>query len=265
MKMVKQLVMALSLVLPLSACAWGAGGGGGFYSAGEATRDGNTADRGNIPNQESSRRALTEMQSWLAAAPASGGVQSWQVPASGARAGGGSVAMAVTVSPKLVKGTYIGASVAAPDPVLRAQLKLPAGVGLVVANVDAEGPAKAGGLRETDVIQKIDDQWAINAAQFEVLVRMHKPGDKVELTAIREAQPVKVTVTLVERDVPDLAWVTSQGQGTGGGGSFRGASPVRFTTTPDGAIHIVGENGEGAAIFRRASPTTRPAPATPKE
>ena len=81
------------------------------------------------------------------------------------------------------------------DETLRAQLKLPAGVGLAVKHV--EGPAKDAGVQQHDVLYKLNDQLLINTEQLVVLVRNFKPGDKVELTVIRQAQPVQLSATLV--------------------------------------------------------------------
>jgi hypothetical protein len=105
---------------------------------------------------------------------------------------------------KKVKATYLGVYIAPSDATLQSQLGLPDGVGLVVSGLDDSGPAKQAGLREHDVIYKLGDQIAVNPAQFEVLVRLHKPGEAIELTVYRQAQPIKITATLVEKELPPL-------------------------------------------------------------
>jgi|GEM_PF-4586275 len=105
---------------------------------------------------------------------------------------------------KLVKASYVGIEVTRADATLRAQLKLPGGMGLAVQSVDDKGPS-SGAVQEHDVLYKLDDQLLVNSEQFAVIVRSHKPGDKVTLTVIREAQPLTVTVTLVEKEVPELS------------------------------------------------------------
>lgn len=109
--------------------------------------------------------------------------------------------------PRMVKATFLGIAVAPADPTLRAQLKLPDGTGLAVINVDNDGPAKDV-VQEHDVLIKLDDQLLINAEQLVVLVRMHKPGDTIALTVIRQAQPTTVSVKLVEHEVPELPSIT---------------------------------------------------------
>jgi S1-C subfamily serine protease len=100
----------------------------------------------------------------------------------------------------------------AADDTLRAQLKLPDGVGLAVKHV--EGPAKDAGVQQHDVLYKLNDQLLINTAQLVVLVRTFKPGDKVELTVIRQAQPVQLSATLVEKEVETLNANTTYIYGT---------------------------------------------------
>jgi C-terminal processing protease CtpA/Prc len=103
-----------------------------------------------------------------------------------------------------VKATYLGVEASAADDTLRAQLKLPQGVGLAVRHVDVTRPAHSAGVQEHDVLYKLNDQLLINPEQLLVLIRTFKPDDKIELSVIREAQPVKLTATLVQKEV--AAW-----------------------------------------------------------
>jgi hypothetical protein len=107
------------------------------------------------------------------------------------------------VATEKVKQTYLGVETAKADDTLRAQLKLPAGVGLEVKHV--EGPAKDAGVQQHDVLYKLNDQLLINTEQLVVLIRNFKPGEKIELTVIRQAQPVQVSATLVEKEVETLS------------------------------------------------------------
>jgi hypothetical protein len=103
-----------------------------------------------------------------------------------------------------VKAAYLGIAAAPAQEVLQKQLGLPEGVGLVIEFVDPNGPAKKAGVEKDDVLHKLNDQLIINPQQLAVLVRTFKPGDKVKLTLIRQAKPVPVEVTLVEKEVPKL-------------------------------------------------------------
>ena len=100
--------------------------------------------------------------------------------------------------------SYIGVATSLASSLLREQLSLPKGVGIVIDDVDPNSPASHAGLELHDVIQKMDDQWVINVQQFSVLVRMKKPGDMVRLGVIRRGEPIDVKVTLAEKAMPVL-------------------------------------------------------------
>jgi serine protease Do len=99
---------------------------------------------------------------------------------------------------------FLGVITVPVSPAMREQLKLAKGVGLTVEGVEADSPAAQAGMQQYDIIQKINDQWLINAHQLAVLVRMHKPGDDVTLSVIRQGQPINVTAKLVEKELAVL-------------------------------------------------------------
>jgi len=139
-----------------------------------------------------------------------------------------------------VKATYLGVEATEADETLRAQLKLPAGVGLAVRHVDEQGPAKTAGLQQHDVLYKLNDQLLINTQQFAVLVRTFKPDDKIELTVIREAQPVKLTATLVQKEVEALSANTESVTGTTSAGvlTLTNRSEAPVTSSPGSSLNI---------------------------
>jgi hypothetical protein len=95
---------------------------------------------------------------------------------------------------------FMGVGVEPPGETLRAQLKLLEGMGLVVNYVDDNGPSK-GLIQQHDVLQKLDDQWLANGDQLVALVRMHRPGDSVQVLLIRESKPITVALKLAEKEV----------------------------------------------------------------
>jgi len=103
-----------------------------------------------------------------------------------------------------VKVTFLGVTTRSPDAAMRKQLRLAAGTGLSVESVCEKSPAKEAGLEVHDVITKFNDQVLINQEQFVTLIRMYKPGDKVELTVIKEGKEQKVTATLAEGESAPL-------------------------------------------------------------
>jgi hypothetical protein len=94
------------------------------------------------------------------------------------------------------KGLTLGVAVSNPDAELRSQLDLPDGVGLVVEQVLPNTLAASSGLKQYDVLQKIDDQLVINSDQVGVLLRMHKPGAKMTLTVLRHGKSQQLTATI---------------------------------------------------------------------
>jgi membrane-associated protease RseP (regulator of RpoE activity) len=110
------------------------------------------------------------------------------------------------------KVAYLGVQVGKADETLREQLKLSGGVGLTVREVVAKSPAEEAGLKQYDILEKLDDQLLFNGEQLAGLVRSHKPGDKVALSIIRQGQPQKLEVTLSETELPKTAEFSGFGE-----------------------------------------------------
>lgn len=107
------------------------------------------------------------------------------------------------IIPTAGRAPWIGFEVARADEVVRAQLpKLPKGVGFVISNVIANGPARQAGIMPFDVLWKWNEQFLINEAQLAVILQMHKPGDAIELTLFRAGEEKKLTVTLAAEPDP---------------------------------------------------------------
>ena len=104
-----------------------------------------------------------------------------------------------------VKSAFLGVGVEKPSETLRVQLGLADGVGLVVNFVEENSPARAAGLRQHDVIERLDDQLLVNEEQLVTLVRLRKSGEGVTLAVLRGGKPVKVTVQLGEKEVAATA------------------------------------------------------------
>lgn len=68
--------------------------------------------------------------------------------------------------------------------------------GLFVASVVADGPAQKAGLREGDVITKIEGNPAASNVQLQELTLTRKPGDTVAIDYVRDGRPGRATVTL---------------------------------------------------------------------
>ena len=102
------------------------------------------------------------------------------------------------------RAPYLGVIASPAQPALQKQLRLRPGVGLVVDGVEPGSPAAEAGLREFDVLHRLDDQLLINTEQFDVLVRTATPGREVTLTVIREGKPQALKATPTEREIAPL-------------------------------------------------------------
>ena len=69
---------------------------------------------------------------------------------------------------------------------------------LIVCVVD-DSPADIAGLKEQDVILKVDDEIAENPSKLRLLISSKHPGDRAKLLIFREGREKKITVTLTSR------------------------------------------------------------------
>ena len=73
------------------------------------------------------------------------------------------------------------------------------GQGLLVLAVTAGGPSAAAGLREGDVITRIDGQQAVSTDQLMAVTLTRRPGDKLQLEYTRNGRQANATITLAAR------------------------------------------------------------------
>jgi len=129
------------------------------------------------------------------------------VPSSSGESSGGSIGLgfaipvntAMTIADEIISTgsvthAYFGIG-AVPVPAAAAtQAGVPQG--LYVQIVTPGGPAAQAGLREGDVITKVDGQPATSTVQLQEIALTKKPGDKVELEYWRNGHSTSTTVTL---------------------------------------------------------------------
>ena len=129
------------------------------------------------------------------------------VPSSSGESSGGSIGLgfaipvntAMTIADEIISTgsvthAYFGIG-AVPVPAAAAtQAGVPEG--LYVQIVTPGGPAAQAGLREGDVITKVDGQPATSTVQLQEIALTKKPGDKVELEYWRNGHSTSTTVTL---------------------------------------------------------------------
>jgi hypothetical protein len=81
-----------------------------------------------------------------------------------------------------------------PDPVLRDQLDLPKGQGLVVADVLPDTPAAKAGLKKHDILLELEGKPVpSNPEEFREQLSKIKPGTKVDLVILRKGKREKIS------------------------------------------------------------------------
>ena len=145
--------------------------------------------------------------------------------------------------PERERVSFLGAAVAPAPAVLAAQLGLPRESGLVVLQVDPNGPAHRV-LRPHDVLTHLEDQVLINPQQFSALVRQRAEGTEIALTVFRAGKKETLKVKLGAREEPARR-------------PYGGAMPPRFGR-PEGEPNP--EAGPGPGPGLRRGPGARPLP-----
>jgi putative serine protease PepD len=84
-------------------------------------------------------------------------------------------------------------------PVIGAELR-EVGRGLELTSVDGGGPASRAGLRQGDLVTKIDDRRVDRTEELIVEIRTRRPGEKVVLEYERGSAKARATVTLGSRE-----------------------------------------------------------------
>jgi serine protease Do len=79
------------------------------------------------------------------------------------------------------------------------ELKLPAARGVLIQNVDPNGPAAKAGLKPGDVITDFNGQQLQGTAQFRRIVRETPPGRNVQISYWRDGKSQTMSVELASR------------------------------------------------------------------
>lgn len=98
---------------------------------------------------------------------------------------------------KVIRG-YLGVAVQELTPALAKTFNAPNGNGVVVADVDPNGPAAKAGLKKGDVIEAVNGKPITAANQFRLLIASTPPGTSTHLKVSRNGQEHDIAVTLGE-------------------------------------------------------------------
>jgi putative serine protease PepD len=154
-------------------------------------------------NPGNSGGALVNCDGQLVGVPTAGA----SVPSSSGEASGGNIGLgfaipvdiAKTISSEIidtgrVSHAYFGLQTSPISAESATQARVPQG--LFVAGVVTGGPAAVAGLREGDVITKIEGKDATSNIQLQELTLTKKPGDTVTVDYNRAGKPATATITL---------------------------------------------------------------------
>ena len=100
------------------------------------------------------------------------------------------------ISGEKVTHAYLGASLATVNAENAQRAQLAVSQGAYVRSVESDSPADKAGLKEGDVITKVDDQDIMSADALKLAIRAHDVGDKVTITVMRGSSEKTLEVTL---------------------------------------------------------------------
>jgi len=112
---------------------------------------------------------------------------------------------------KKEKVAYLGVITSSAAPSLREQLKLGKGVGLVVDSIEPKTAAETAGIKQHDVLEKLNDQLLINTEQFTAVLRTMKVGDEVTLSLVRQGERQAIKAKLGEKEIESGAAMAFEG------------------------------------------------------
>ena len=98
-----------------------------------------------------------------------------------------------------VKRGFIGVGMSPLNEEMAAKLGLKSNQGVLVVNIVKNGPAEKSGIKEGDVIIKIDDTSIKDGIELTSIIGSKQIGSKVKITAWRNKAPINFQVIIQER------------------------------------------------------------------
>jgi serine protease Do len=123
---------------------------------------------------------------------------------------------------------YLGVTIGSLDEEgLATQFKVPDNAGALVQDVSPGGPADKAGIKNGDVIRKLDGKTVGDSGQLTSMVTDMNPGTEVTLDILRDGQPMTIHLTLGER--PANLSVTAGTSKAPSEGALRGITVQNLT------------------------------------
>ncbi len=96
-----------------------------------------------------------------------------------------------------IKHAYLGISMVDMEPKIAKLVGLPEDTkGVLIGKVEDGSPAQRAGLLPKDVLQRIDGKPVGSSKEVQTLVRMHKPGEKLDMALLRQNEVVLIPVKI---------------------------------------------------------------------
>ena len=96
-----------------------------------------------------------------------------------------------------IKHAYLGISMVDLDERVAKLVGLPpSSKGVLIGSVEEGSPAHRAGLLPKDVLQRINGETVSSSKEVQKLVRAHKPGEKLDMTLLRQQETVRIPVKI---------------------------------------------------------------------
>ncbi len=106
----------------------------------------------------------------------------------------------------------IGVTSSPVEPQLAAQLGLEPGQAIVINSVTPGLPADKAGLKQHDVVLRLDGLGPVTSGQLGETIQAREPGDVLTLSVLRAGSPMEIPVTIEKPREGGAAWVYTVGQ-----------------------------------------------------
>ena len=114
--------------------------------------------------------------------------------------------LATSIADQIIKTgkathVYLGVSTQTVTTDLQKQFNLSRSTGALIAQVSANSPASKAGLKQGDIIIKIDNKAVANSSDLLVALRSETAGSTVQVTVDRNGSTMTIPVVVQERPV----------------------------------------------------------------
>lgn len=157
---------------------------------------------------------------------------------------------------KVVRG-YLGLLPEDVSSSLAKQFGLGQATGALVASVEKDTPASRAGLKQGDIVLKVNGQTVDSANDLRLLISQSQPGTSVNLTIWRDNKTQDVKVTLAELPQQNAQNGTSEGNGSG---TMQGVQVQ--TVTSDMTQDLGVPNGTRGVVITSVDPSSPAAAAS---